>query len=45
MKDNLSFLCLDFSGVATSENFLEREREIIFQRNIFKITNVISICL
>lgn len=33
MKDNCSFLCLDLSGVATSETFFQRERE--YFREIF----------
>lgn len=33
MKDNLNFLCLDLSGVATSENFFCGERE--YFREVF----------
>lgn len=35
MKDNCSFLCLDLSGVATSETFFQRKGERIFQRDFF----------
>lgn len=35
MKDNFNFLCLDLSGVATSENFFCKENISVFQRGFF----------